>query len=144
MNNKTAAKVHWSFWVIGIFMLIWNAMGGVNFIMQMNPDSLASYPESHQAIIVGRPLWATAGFALCVFGGALGCLLLLFRKSWAFYLFIASLLGVIVTSIHTFRITSSPVEFSTAEVFVMAVLPIIMAALLVWYAKWAQMRRWIR
>jgi hypothetical protein len=68
-------------------------MGVMNFIVQMKADALASFPESHRAIIEGRPTWATGAFAIAVFGGALGCLLLLFRQSAAYYLFIASLLG---------------------------------------------------
>jgi hypothetical protein len=82
-------------------MLIWNVMGGINFFTQMNSEIVAAYRESERAVIEGRPAWAPAGFAIAVFGGVFGCLLLLFRKSAAVYLFIASLLGVIVTMIHT-------------------------------------------
>ncbi|MCH9016029.1 MAG: hypothetical protein IH877_10130, partial [Gemmatimonadetes bacterium] len=81
MNDKAVGSVHWSFWLIGAVMLIWNVMGCINFFVQINPDALASYPESHRAIIEGRPAWATGAFAVAVFGGALGCLLLLLRKS---------------------------------------------------------------
>lgn len=56
--------------------------------------------ESYRAIIEGRPAWATGAFAIAVLGGALGCLLLLLRKSAAYYLFIASLLDAIVTMTH--------------------------------------------
>jgi len=101
MNDETVGGVHWSFWAIGAVALIWNVMGVINFFVQMNADALASFPESHRAIVEGRPAWATGAFAIAVFGGALGCLLLLLRKSAAYYLFIASLLGVIVQLIHT-------------------------------------------
>ena len=70
-------KAHWSFWVISVLMLIWNLMGCINFFVQMNPDMVASYQETEQAIIKDRPIWATAAFAIAVFGGALGCLLLM-------------------------------------------------------------------
>jgi hypothetical protein len=52
---------------------------GGNF-MQMNAEAIAAMPETHRAIIEGRPAWATGGFAIAVFGGAIGCLLLLFRN----------------------------------------------------------------
>ncbi len=39
-------------------------MGVINFFMQMNPEAVAAYPESHRAIIEGRPAWA---FAIAVF-----------------------------------------------------------------------------
>jgi len=44
---------------------------------------------------------------VAVFGGALGSLLLLLRKLAAYYLFLASLLGVIVTMTHTLGVVGS-------------------------------------
>ncbi len=83
MSDGNVVRVRWSFWVTGAIALIWNAMGAINFFMQMNPDVLSSYRESERAIIEGRPAWVTVGFAIAVFGGAIGSLLLLFRKSFA-------------------------------------------------------------
>jgi hypothetical protein len=135
--------VHWSFWVIGAIALIWNVMGVVNFFMQMNTDALASYPESHRAIIAGRPAWATAGFALAVFGGALGSLLLLLKKSAAYYLFMASLLGVIVQMIHTLGVAGSKNHFSPFEILMITLMPVGVAAFLIWYSKRAASKGWI-
>lgn len=142
MNDKIVVGVHWSFWTIGIVALIWNVMGGINFFVQMNPDALASFPETHRAIIEGRPAWATGGFAIAVFGGALGCLLLLLKKSVAYYLFIASLLGVLVTMIHTLGIASSTIDFSLFEILMMIVMPLVVAVFLIWYLKWAVSKGW--
>ena len=108
MNDDKAGSVHWSFWAISALTLIWNILGAMNFIVQMNTDMVAAMGESHRAIIEGRPAWATGGFAVAVFGGALGCLLLLLRKSAAYYVFIASLLGVVVTMIHTSVLSVRP------------------------------------
>ncbi len=143
MNDETVGGVHWSFWVIGAVALIWNVMGVMNFFMQMNADALASFPESHRAIIEGRPAWATGGFAIGVFGGALGCLLLLLRKSAAYYLFIVSLLGVIVTMIHTLGIAGSTIDFSPFEILMMILMPLAVAAFLIGYSKQAESKGWI-
>ena len=143
MNDENVGGVHWSFWAIGAVALIWNGMGVMNFFMQMNADTLASFPESQRAIIEGRPTWATAGFAIAVFGGALGCLLLLLRKSAAFYLFVASLLGVIVTSAHTLGMAGSTTDFSPVEIVMMILMPLVVAAFLIWYSKQAGNKGWI-
>jgi hypothetical protein len=143
MNDKTVGGVHWSFRAIGVVALIWNVMGVLNFFMQMNADVLASLPESHRAIIEGRPAWASGGFAIAVFGGAIGCLLLLLRKSAAYYLFIASLLGVIVTMIHTLGFASSTIDFSPVEISMMILMPLAVAAFLIWYSKQAESKGWI-
>jgi hypothetical protein len=133
MNNSTS-KTHWSFWAVGAFALVWNVLGGANYIMQMNADMVATLPDTHQAIINGRPAWATAGFAVGVFGGAIGALLLLLRKPAALCVFVASLVGVLVTMIHTIQVARSVIPFSGMDIFVMIVLPVIVAAILVWYA----------
>ena len=140
MNDETVGGVHWSFWAIGAVALMWNVMGVINFFVQMNADALASFPESHRAIVEGRPAWATGGFAIAVFGGALGCLLLLLRKSAAYYLFIASLLGVIVTMTHTLGVG---IDFGLGEILGIILMPLVVAAFLIWYSKWAQSKGWI-
>jgi hypothetical protein len=143
MRDETVGGVHWSFWMIGAVALIWNVMGVVNFFMQMNADTLAAMPESERAIIAGRPAWATAAFALAVFGGALGCLLLLLRKSAAYYLFIASLLGVIVQTIPYLGIAGPPINYGPFELSMIIVMPLAVAAFLIWYSKQAERKGWI-
>ncbi len=140
MNDENVVGVHWSFWAIGAIALIWNVLGAINFVVQMNPDSLAAYREVEQALIVGRPAWATVAFAIAVFGGSLGCLMLLLKKSAAFYLFIASLLGVIVTMIHTLGVD---VDFGLGEILGIILMPLLVAAFLIWYSRRARSKSWI-
>jgi hypothetical protein len=140
MNDETVRSVHWSFWAIGAVALVWNVMGVINFFMQMNPDMIAAYRDSERAIIEGRPTWATGAFVIAVFGGALGCILLLLRKSAAYYIFMASLLGVIVTMIHTLGIG---IDFGPGEILGIILMPLVVAAFLIWYSKQAQNKGWI-
>lgn len=141
MKDETAGGVHWSFWTIGVVALLWNVMGVINFIGQMNAGTLAAMPESERAIIAGRPAWATGAFALAVFGGALGCLLLLLRKSAAYYLLIASLLGVIVQTIPYLGMAGSTI--APFEVSMIILMPLAVAAFLIWYSKQAESKGWI-
>ena len=140
MNNKKASSIRSSFWTIGAVMLIWHVMGCVNYFVQMNPEMLAYYRESERIIVENRPAWATAAFAVAVFGGAVGCVLLLVRRSAAFYIFIVSLIGAVFTSIHTL---TAGVELGAGEMMGIVALPLAAAVFLVWYAKYAERKNWI-
>ena len=113
-------------------------MGVINYFVRMNVDSLASFPESYRPIIEGRPAWATAAFAIAVFGGSLGCLLLLLRKSAAFYVLIASLLGVIVSMMHIFGVAG----FSSFEIWIGVLMQLMVTVFLIWYSKLAERKGW--
>jgi hypothetical protein len=138
MNDETVGGIHWSFWIISVVTLIFNVMGVINYFVQMNADSLASFPESYRPIIEGRPAWATGAFAIAVFGGSLGCLLLLLRKSAAFYVLIASLFGVIVTMMHIFGVAG----FSSFEIWIGVLMQLVVTAFLIWYSKLAERKGW--
>jgi len=134
-------KTHWSFWLITVFMLIWNAMGCMNFFVQMNPDMVTSYRETEQAIILDRPLWATVGFAFAVFGGTAGCILLLFKKTVAFYVFIASLIGAVIAVIHSLTLE---ITFGIGEIMGIIIMPVLLSIFLVWYSKHTQNMGWLK
>ena len=140
MSEKVTGSVHWSFWVIGAVALVWNAMGVLNLIMQMNPDVLATYPESHQTIVANQTGWIAASVTVAIIGGAIGCVLLLMRKAGAVYLFYASLIGTIIVVAHTL---SLPIELSSSDIVLIIVMPVVVAALLAWYSRWTAMRGWI-
>ncbi len=143
MNDKKVGGVHWSFWIIGAVALIWNLMGVMNLFMQMNADALVAMPEAQRAIIESRPAWATGAFAVAVFGGALGSLLLLLRKFAAFYLFIASLLGMLVHMIPYLGMAGSTIDFGPFEISMYILMPLVVAAFLIWYSKHAKSKGWI-
>jgi len=138
VNDETAGGVHWSFWAIGAVVLIYNVAGVTNFFAQMNVDTVAAMPESYRALIEGRPVWATGAFAVAVFGGVFGCLLLLLRKSAAYYLFIAALLGAIVTMIHTLGVTGSDIVPMIGNL-----VQLLVTAFLIWYSNQAESKSWI-
>lgn len=143
MNDKTVGGIHWSFWAIGAVALIWNVMGIINFLAQMNADALAAMPQTQRAIVEGRPAWATGAFAIAVFGGAIGSLLVLFRKSTARYFFIVSLLGMIVHMIPYFGTAGLTTVFGPSEILMFVLLPLALAAFLIWYSKQAESRGWV-
>ena len=136
--NETHIKPHWSFWVICVIALIWNLMGSINFTMQMDPEMLANYPDEAKSLVETRPFWATIAFAIAVFGGLLGDIFLILRKAIAYYLFIASLVGVIVTNIHTFQVSGA------IDILIGSLMSVIVAAFLIWYAALVKGKEWIK
>lgn len=112
-------------------------MGSMNYFMQTNPEMVANYPEAAQSLIENRPLWATIAFAIAVFGGVLAEILLLLKKSVAYYIFVASFLGALITNIHTFQVTSA------IDIWVGSLMSLIIAAFLIWYSKLVKRKIWI-
>lgn len=138
MSEMTNVSVNWGFWLIGAVGLIFNLLGCINFFSQMNTDAVASMPEIYRTIFESRPAWGTAAFALAVFGGFLGCLLLLFRKLVAFYVLIASVVGAVAAQIPFLGMAGFPVEAWVGWLSQVAV-----GVFLVWYSRFAKNRNWI-
>lgn len=80
----------------------------------------------------------------CRFWGGLGCIMLLLREPVAYYLFVVSLLGVIVTMVHTTGVALSSSLFSRVDMTIMILMPLAVAAFLFWYAKMAIGKGWLK
>jgi len=128
-------KPHISFWIVASLGLLWNLMGCMNYIVQTNPITVAQMPDVYQTIINGRPVWATGGFAIAVFGGAVGCLLLLLRRRVAVPVFMLSLAGVVLVVIHATMLIG---------IVPSSVLSVLVAGALLWYATIARRKNWLR
>ena len=138
MNNENVDGVHWRFWAIGAVALIFNGLGCMNFLSQMNAETVAAMPESYRVIVEARPAWATGAFAIAVFGGALGGLLLLVRRSGAYYVFIASLLGAVGAQIPVLGMADFPFE-----AMIGGLMQLVVGSCLIWYSKRAERKGWI-
>ena len=82
-------------------------------------------------------------FAVAVFGRALGCLMLPARKSAAYFVFIASLLGVIVVTGHTIGMAGS-ISAVPFEIRVGTLMSLVVAVFLLGYSKHAERKGWLR
>ncbi|MGI9234233.1 MAG: hypothetical protein ACR2RD_11425 [Woeseiaceae bacterium] len=138
MSEKTVVGVHWSFWVIGAIGLIFNLMGCANYISQMNAENVASMPDAYRAIVEARPAWGTGAFAIAVFGGSLGCLLLLLKKSVAVYLFVVALVAAVVAQLPFLGMADFPVA-----AWIGWSSQLVVGLFLIWYSKQAESKGWI-
>ena len=143
MSETAQNKAPMWFMVVTALTLGWNLMGVMAYLMQvtMSPETLAALPDAQRQLLENTPDWATAAFAVAVNGGALGCLLLLLRKSLAGLFLQLSLAGVLVQMFHAFFMSNSFEVFGPGGM-VMPVMVIIIAVFLVVLAAKAKNRHW--
>jgi len=90
-------------WIVGGLATLWNGFGcyeylmtrtqGAAYIKSMMPDVEAG---AYMAYIDGFPLWASVGWALGVWGGLAGSILLLMRNRHAVLAYGLSLVGAVL------------------------------------------------
>tara|TARA_Y100000310_G_C20079051_1_gene532957 strand:+ start:119 stop:541 length:423 start_codon:yes stop_codon:yes gene_type:complete len=114
-------------------MVVWNAMGVLAFVSQllMTPEMIAQLPEAQQEAYKNIPTWSMVAYALAVFGGFLGSLMLALGKKLAFPLLVVSLAGVLVQQFYNFVIIDSIALLGPSVVILPAVVVIISILLVV-------------
>jgi hypothetical protein len=80
----------WHLWLIGVVALVWSAMGAMDYVMTQtrNEAYMSAFTPEQLSFFYGIPAWAIA-----VWGGVLGALLLLIRRRHAVWVFLASLIA---------------------------------------------------
>ncbi len=134
-------KTPWHLWVVGVVATLWNAFGVTDYVMTRTRreawiDQMMPGTDSAKimAYIDAFPIWASAGWALGVWGALAGSLLLLARSRHAVAAFAVSLLGAISGLGYQL---ANPIDIPEMTQGANAVMPyviIAIAALLLWYA----------
>ncbi len=127
--------------MISIIAFIWNGLGVLNFVTQLDAVAVSQLPELQRTIIESRPTWAFAFFGLAVFTGMFGSLFLLLKKSIAYKFFIVSLITVIVQAIPYIGIDT---ETSFVFILIMILLQILFSAFLIWYTNFVINKEWLK
>ena len=91
-------------WIVGVISLLWNAGGAYDYTMTQTRS--AAYLDMLTAeqvdYIQSAPVWFDAFWAIGVWFGVIGSLLLLLRSRFAGGAFALSLLGLLGASIYSF------------------------------------------
>lgn len=97
-------KAPWHLWVVGIFALLWSAGGAFDYVMTQtrNAEYLAAFTEEQLDFFFGFPTWTVAAWAIAVWGGVLGAILLLARRKAAVWVFLASLVCMVITTFRNY------------------------------------------
>ena len=95
-------------WVIGVVALLWSAMGAMDYVMTQtgNEAYMSNFTPEQLAFFYGFPAWVDATWAIAVWGGVLGAILLLVRRRHAVWVFLASLIAMVVTTFHNYVLSN--------------------------------------
>jgi len=134
MTETRKAPIH--LWIVGIVTLLWNLMGAYDYLMTktQNEAYMAKFTPEQLELFYGLPMIVVSTWAIAVWGGVLGSVLLLLRKGIAVWVLLASFLCMVVTSIHNYLIADGvAVMGSTGIIF--SVLIFVIALGLYLYAR---------
>lgn len=134
-------------WFIPVVVvaLIWNLMGCAAYLMDtmITAEQLAQMSEADQNLYATRPFWGVGATATAVWLGALGCVLLIMKKTWALPTLILSLIGIVVQDVWLFGMSNAAATGGTVVVALQS-LVMVVGILLVVLARKANSSGWSR
>lgn len=127
-------------WVVGGLSLLWNAFGAVDYVLtHFGVEAyLAQMTVEQRAFFEGFPAWATAGWAVGVWGSVAGSVGLLLRRRWAVWAFGAALVGMAVSSVYTLVLSGGAALMGTAATAMSAVIWVVALGLLAYASAMAR------
>ncbi|MEA3079448.1 MAG: hypothetical protein QOF05_856, partial [Sphingomonadales bacterium] len=95
MATTAQARTPVHLWIVGVLSLLWNCFGCYDYLMTnlKNQAYLAQFTADQLAYFDSLPAWLTAFWALGVWVGLAGSILLLIRHRYAVWLFALSVIG---------------------------------------------------
>ena len=130
-------KTPWHLWVVGAVSLLWNAVGATDFTMTQlkNEAYLKALTPDQLAYLYGFPFWVVAAWATGTWGSLIGSLLLLLRRSLAVILFLASLIGMVLTFTHNYVLSDGLKIMGGAGAVIFSAVIFVIGVLLLVYAR---------
>ncbi len=144
MSDVIGARAPGWFRLLAVLGLAWNAFGVYMYLSKvgMFGDPLAGQNQAYRDLAASVPSWVTAAFAVAVFAGLIGTLLLVMLKRLAKPMLVLSLLAVLVQCVWIVGMSNArAVEGNMA--FVMPGVVTLVAILLVWLAMVGDRKGWL-
>ena len=108
IQESDAKQTPWHLWVISGLAVLWNAMGAFDYVMTQtgNEAYMSGFTPEQLAFFYAFPPWVVAAWAIAVWGGVLGALLLLLRRRLAVSVFLISLVAMVITTFHNYFLSN--------------------------------------
>lgn len=98
------------FKVVAVVAILWNLIGVAQFFAQvmMSAEAVAELPEAQRQMLEAMPGWVMVAFAVGVFAGTAGSVLLWLRKSLALPVLILSFVGAGSQFLYNVLVAGAP------------------------------------
>jgi len=125
-----------------IASLLFMALGCIMYLMHVLADP-ATMPLDQRAAYEALPTWVTAAFAVSVWVGAAGALLLVMRKKLAEPALLVSLVAVLAWLAGMLLVTQVRENMSANDLLV-AIVIVALTWTIFWFARHSRQREWLR
>ena len=142
--HHEADKVEVPAWfsAVAVLALIWEALGCFMYVSQVTTDP-ASLPIDQRAMWEASPTWMIAAYAIAVWVGLVGAVLLLLRRKAAVPVLLGSLIAVVVQFSALFLVPQLR-ETTPSDALLFPVVIMIVCYAIWQFSKVAQRRGWLR
>jgi len=96
---------------------------------------MSAFTPEQLEYFYGFPTWVVAAWAIAVWGGVLGALLLLLRKRHAVWVFLVSFVAMVLTTIHNYVLSDGLKIFTDAGTKIFTAVIFLVALALFLYAR---------
>lgn len=149
MTDATSAsipKAPLHLMIVGVMALLWNAVGAFDYVMTetRHASYMSSFNADQLAYFNNFPKWAIATWAVAVWGGVAGSLLLLFRRRLAVVVFAVSLPSAALTFIYNFGLSDGLRIMGGRAALIMPAVVLLIGALLYLYSRWMRKTETLR
>ena len=119
--------------------MLWNGLGCIDYLMTetANRTYLARMPADQIAYMHALPAWLTGMWAIGVWGGLAGSILLLMRSRQSVVLFALSFIGAVIGLGYQVFLTDMPLSMRAGLMGMMPWVIVIITVSLLWYS-WAE------
>jgi hypothetical protein len=136
MQEAVSARTPAHLWIVGILSLLWNAFGCLDYTMTnlKNPAWIAQMNAEQIAYMNSLPAWHTGMWALGVWGGLAGSVLLLMRSRYSVWAYALSAIGAVIGMGYQMFVVHMPASMTAGPMVVLPWFIVIFALFLLWYA----------
>jgi hypothetical protein len=140
-----AVAIPRTFWVVAVVLLLWALVGNAAYLMQvtMDLDELAKTDAYAAQTFREMPQWAWAAYATAVWSGTAAAIALLLRRKVALWLFMLSLLGIVIQFGRAFTMTDLlAVQGVSAAIFPLVIFAV--GAFQIWWCRTCDRQGYLR